>query len=473
MVQASWASGTRGAARGLLEVVGADERVPVLGGGMRRYVNFDNAASTPALECVRDTVDEFLRWYSNVHRGTGYKSRLSSWAFEEARDRVARFVGADPEDAVVLFCKNATEAINKLAHRFPFEKDDVVVTTVMEHHSNELPWRRVARVVHVGVRPDGRVDEEELAGTLARHRGRVRLLAVTGASNVTGYVNPVHSWARLAHEAGAQILVDAAQLAPHRPIDMRAQEDPEHLDYIAFSAHKMYAPFGIGVLVGHRRTFETGDPDVVGGGMVDIVSLENAYWSDLPEREEAGTPDIVGVVALGRAIRALEELGWDAIIGHEADLTATALERLRSIEGVELYGDTDPEHAASRLGVVPFNVRGISHALASAVLSHEWAIGTRNGCFCAHPYVKEILHVTPEDAAAVEGSILARDRSTVPGTVRVSFGIYNTADEVDVLAGALAAVASGRREPGYVLDRERGEYTHPAFPTDFSRSFRF
>ncbi|HEY6100330.1 MAG TPA: aminotransferase class V-fold PLP-dependent enzyme, partial [Anaeromyxobacter sp.] len=195
MVQASWASGTRGAARALLEVVGAEERVPVLGGGMRRYVNFDNAASTPALECVRDTVDEFLRWYSNVHRGTGYKSRLSSWAFEEARDRVARFVGADPEDAVVLFCKNATEAINKLAHRFPFEKDDVVVTTVMEHHSNELPWRRVARVVHVGVRPDGRVDEDELARTLALHRGRVRLLAVTGASNVTGYVNPVHSWA--------------------------------------------------------------------------------------------------------------------------------------------------------------------------------------------------------------------------------------------------------------------------------------
>ena len=461
------------AARPLAEVVGAGERVPVLSGGTRPYVNFDNAASTPALACVRDTVDEFLRWYSNVHRGTGYKSRLSSWAFEEARERVARFVGADPADSVVLFCKNATEAINKLAHRFPFEAGDVVVTTLMEHHSNELPWRRVARVVHVGVDRDGRVDEEALAAALARHRGRVRLLAVSGASNVTGYINPVHAWARLAHEAGAQILVDAAQLAPHRPISLPGSNEGEHLDYVAFSAHKMYAPFGIGVLIGHRRTFETGDPDVVGGGTVDIVSLENAYWSDLPEREEAGTPDVVGVVALGRAIRAIEELGWDTIVRHEAELTALALERLAAIPGVALYGDADPARAAGRLGVVPFNVGGVSHALAGAVLSQEWAIGTRNGCFCAHPYVKEILHVSGDEAAAVERQILARDRSTVPGTVRASFGIANTADEVGVLAQAVRAIAEGRCSRGYVLDVERGEYTHPAFPTDFRASFRF
>ena len=144
----------------LLPVVGAEERVPVLGGKSRRYVNLDSAASTPAFACVRDTVDEFLDWYSNVHRGVGYKSRLSSWAFEGARARVARFVGADPTDSVVLFCRNTTEAINRLAHRYPFRPDDVVLTTLMEHHSNELPWRRVAEVVHVGVTRDGRVDEE-------------------------------------------------------------------------------------------------------------------------------------------------------------------------------------------------------------------------------------------------------------------------------------------------------------------------
>jgi selenocysteine lyase/cysteine desulfurase len=463
----------RSAVSPALAVVGADRTVPVLGGSERRYVNLDNAASTPALACVRDTVDEFLEWYSNVHRGTGYKSRLSSWAFERARDRVARFVGADPKREVVIFCKNATEAINRLAHRLPFGAGDVVITTLMEHHSNELPWRRAARVVHVGVLPDGRVDEADLAARLSENRGRVRLLAVSGASNVTGYINPIHEWARLAHAAGAEILVDAAQLAPHRPIDMRPKGSPEHLDYLAFSAHKMYAPFGIGVLVSNRAVFETGDPDLVGGGMVDIVDLENAYWTDLPDREEAGTPDIVGVVALARAIRAFEEIGWDALIQHESALTAYALERLQSIPGVILYGDTDPSRAGLRLGVIPFNVRELPHALTAAVLSCEFGIGTRHGCFCAHPYVKELLHVTASEARQVETRILARDRSAIPGTVRASFGIYNTSEEVDALADALTAISRRQFRSGYVLDAERGQYTHPDLPADFSSRFDF
>ncbi len=455
------------------DVVGAQESVPLLGGAERRYVNFDNAASTPALRCVRDTVDEFLGWYSNVHRGAGFKSRLSSWAFEEARNRVARFVGADPSDAVVLFCKNTTEAINKLAHRFPFRSGDVVLTSLMEHHSNELPWRRAAEVVHVNLLSDGRVDEQDLEVKLERYRGRVRLLAVTGASNVTGYINPVHAWAASAHAAGAQIMVDAAQLVPHRPIDMRQPGSPEHLDYVAFSAHKMYAPFGVGVLVGSRRTFETGDPDIVGGGTVDIVSLESAYWTDLPDREEAGTPDIVGVVALARAIRALEEIGWSEIVRHETELTAYALRELAANSAVVLYGDADPGRAADRLGVIPFNVRGVPHALAAAVLSSEWGIGTRHGCFCAHPYVKAILHVDEREARQVERQILGRDRSAIPGTVRVSFGLYNTTDEIDALAEALSAIARRDFRAGYVLDRERGEYTHPDMPRDFASRFRF
>src|SRR6266536_4176608 len=441
--------------RTLLEVVGAGEQVPVLGGKTRRYINLDGAASTPAFACVRDTVNEFLNWYSNVHRGVGYKSRLSSWAFDEARRRVARFVGADPTDAIVLFCRNTTEAINRLAHRYPFRSGDVVLTSLMEHHSNELPWRRVAEVIHVGVTSDGRVDEEDLARKLLAYSGRIRLLAVTGASNVTGYLNPVHDWARMAHAAGAEIVVDAAQLAAHRPIAMRPKGDPDHLDYVAFSAHQMYAPFGVGVLVGSRGVFETGAPDIVGGGAVDIVSLENAYWTDLPDREEAGTPDIVGVVALARAIRAFEEIGWEKILRHEAELTAAALERLASIPDVVLYGDSDPANAASRLGVVPFNVRGVPHALTAAVLSCEWGIGTRNGCFCAHPYVKAILRVSESDARSIEKSILARDRRAVPGAVRVSFGLSNTLADVEALGRAVEAVARGAFDRGYVLDPER------------------
>jgi cysteine desulfurase / selenocysteine lyase len=459
--------------RPLVEAIGDNERAPLLDGSSRRYVNLDIAASAPAFACVRDAVDQFLKWYSNVHRGVGYKSRLSSWAYETARDRVGRFVNADPQDSVVLFCRNATEALNRLAHRYPFRPGDVVVTTVMEHHSNELPWRRVADVVHVGLTPDGRVDEEDLDRKLASEAGRVRILAVTGASNVTGYVNPIHSWARKAHAVGAEIAVDAAQLAPHRPISIEPAKDPEHLDYVAFSAHKMYAPFGVGVLVGSRRVFEEGDPDIVGGGTVDIVSLESAYWTDLPDREEAGTPDVVGVVALARAIRALEDVGWDAIIRHEAELTAAALEKLAAIPGVVLYGEADPSAAASRLGVIPFNVTGVPHALTAAILSNEWAVGVRSGCFCAHPYIKSILGVSESAAADLEKSILARDRRAVPGAVRASFGVCTTPADVEALAEAVEAVARGDFDRGYVLDAERGEYTHPKMPSDFARRLSF
>ncbi len=235
----------------------------------------------------------------------------------------------------------------------------------------------------------------------------------------------------------------------------------------------MYAPFGVGVLVASRAAFETGDPDIVGGGAVDIVSLESAYWTDLPDREEAGTPDIVGVVALARAIRALEEIGWERILRHEADLTAAALERLSSIPGLILYGDARPANAASRLGVVPFNVHGVPHALTAAVLSCEWGIGTRNGCFCAHPYVKALLHVSETEGRRVEKSILARDRSTIPGAVRASFGLFNTISDVEALAEALEAISRGDFDPRYVLDPERGEYTHPEYSPDFASRFSF
>jgi len=452
-------------------VVGVDEEVPVLGGGKRRYVNFDNAASTPALKPVLEKVNEFLKWYSNVHRGTGFKSKLSSWAFDRSREKIAEFVKGNQPHRVVIFAKNTTEAINHLAHRFPFKKDDVVLTSVMEHHSNELPWRRVATVVHIGVLPDGRVDEEDFRRKLKEYRDRVKMVAITGASNVTGYINPVDTYARWVHEAGAQFFVDAAQLAPHRPLDMKPLADPGHIDYLAFSAHKMYAPYGLGVLVADRKTFEQGDPDMVGGGTVDIVNLENAYWTDLPDKEEAGTPDIVGAVALAAAIEFFERVGWEVIIGHESDLTAYALERLGNIPGIKLYGDTDPKQSGRRLGVVSFNVGSLPHALVASILSHEWAIGTRNGCFCAHPYVKAIMHVDEVHARKMEQEILHRDRSHLPGTVRASFGIYNTREEIDLLCEAVQAIANGRYRSGYRIDKERGEYYREDVEEAYERYF--
>jgi selenocysteine lyase/cysteine desulfurase len=398
-----------------------------------------------------------------VHRGTGFKSRLSTQAFEDARAAVGRFVGADPGRDVVLFTRNTTSAINLLARRLAPSPESVVLTTQMEHHSNELPWRRVGRVVHVRVGADGGVDEADLRHQLARHAGRVAVLAVTGASNVTGIMNPVHRFADWAHAAGARIVVDAAQLAPHRPLDMRPATDPEHLDFVAFSAHKMYAPFGVGVLVGPRALFLEGEPFEVGGGTVDAVGEGSVAWTDLPDREEAGTPCIMGAVALHAAIRTYREIGWAALAGHEAGLTASALEGMARIPGLTLYGSRE----LPRLGVITFNIAGLPHGLVAAILSHEYGIGSRNGCFCAQGYIRRLLGVGEEQIPLLTRYLASGDRSELPGAVRVSFGLYNTQIEVARLLDALGRISSGRYAQGYRLDPTHGDFVHPDLVADY------
>lgn len=453
-------------------VIGAGTEVPTRDGN-RPYINLDNAASTPTFKPITDSIMSFLQWYSNVHRGTGFKSQLSSWAFEEARDMVARFVGADLNDQVVLFTKNTTEGINMLARRLPVQQDDIILTSLMEHHSNELPWRRVGRVVHVGLNDDGTVSREDFLEKLKEHGSKIKLVALTGASNVSGYINDLDFFASETHRVGARILIDGAQLVPHRPIDMKPHDRKKRIDYLVFSAHKMYAPFGVGVLAGDRDWFEQGDPLTVGGGMVDIVTLEDAYWTQLPEKEEAGTPDIVGVVALGKAIRLFERIGWEAVIAHESELTAYVLAELKEISGVTVYGDTDPARAPERLGVVSFNIESLPHALTAAVLSYEGGIGVRAGCFCAHTYVKSLLGLSDEEARKYELEILNRDRSHLPGAVRASFGLYNTLEEAEAFVAMVRRIAGGDYRRDYVLNKERGEYSAPDLSYDFEKYYRF
>lgn len=349
----------------------------------------------------------------------------------------------------------------------PFKDGDVVLTTLMEHHSNELPWRRVAEVKHIGLNPNGTISKEDFQSKLKQYGSKVKLIAITGASNVTGYINDIDYFACETHKAGAKIMIDGAQFAPHRPIDLKPNDDECKIDYFVFSAHKMYAPFGIGVLISDRETFEQGDPEQVGGGVVDIVTLEEAYWTDLPEKEEAGTPDIVGVVALANIIRMFEQIGWDAIIKHEAELTAYALKKLKEIPEVSIYGDTDTDNVMNRLGVISLNIGDVPHALAAAVLSYEGGIGVRSGCFCAHTYVKELLHVSENDSKLLEEAILNRDRSNMPGTIRISFGIYNTESEIDRFVDIVKKIARGDYQKDYKLNKEKGEY----IPTDFNWDF--
>jgi cysteine desulfurase/selenocysteine lyase len=451
---------------------GLDVAVPVFGGQSKPYVNFDNAASTPALSAVQASVNAFLPYYSSVHRGTGFKSQLSTHAYEQARRTVLNFVGAHPDEHTCIFGKNTTEAINKLANRFPFSSTrDVVLTSGLEHHSNDLPWRDAARTVHVGLTPEGWLDEADFDAQIERYQDRLALVAITGASNVTGYLPDIHRLAEKAHAAGAQILVDCAQLAPHRAVEMRRLSDPAHLDYVAISAHKMYAPFGTGALVGRRDTFERGDPDMKGGGTVEIVTLEDVVWAGPPDRDEAGSPNTVGAVALAAAIHTLQEIGMSEVARHEAQLTAYALQQLQTVPGIEIFGDRDPARAISRLGVIPFRMQAMSHFKVAAILGQEFGIGVRSGCFCAHPYILHLLSLSQEQAQEVRQQMLAGDKREMPGLVRASFGLYNTVQEIDVLTEALTSIRAGKFKGHYVQDTATGEYHLEGWQPDFERFF--
>jgi selenocysteine lyase/cysteine desulfurase len=439
-------------------IVGLHENLPLLDGRLAPYINLDNAASTPPLREVLDAVERFLPYYSSVHRGSGFKSRLSTAAYEQAHDTIARFVGADTTANAVIFGKNTTEAINKLAFRYPLGPGSLVISTEMEHHSNDLPWRGRAEVVRAGVTPEGRLDEEDLDRLLAENGDRVRLLSVSGASNVTGFVQPIHRLARKAHAVGARILVDAAQLAPHRRIDVKPDDDPEHLDYVVLSAHKMYAPFGTGALVGCRDTFLEGAPEYRGGGMVEIVTPTEVHWAGLPDREEAGSPNVVGAVAMAVAAQTLMNEGMDGVARHEASLTAHALEGLKSVPGITLYGESDPGQGDDRVGVIAFNLGSLPHALVAAILGYEAGIGVRNGCFCAQAYVAHLLRLTKPEQANWHRDVLAGDRSGRPGMVRMSLGAYNTTADVDALVAMLQRIAQDDYDGQYYQVRESGDY---------------
>jgi selenocysteine lyase/cysteine desulfurase len=233
----------------------------------------------------------------------------------------------------------------------------------------------------------------------------------------------------------------------------------------------MYAPYGTGALIGRKDVFEAGEPDVRGGGTVDIVTVDSVAWAGPPEKDEAGSPNVVGAVALALAIGELSAIGMQAIACHEAELTAHALRGMRRIRGVHVFGDADPERAAERLGVIPFSVDGVSHFLVAAILGYEFGIGVRSGCFCAHPYVLRLVGLDRAQAEAARARILAGDRREMPGMTRISFGLYNSIQEVDQFLEALAVVAGGKQRGHYTQDRATGEYHPHGWAPDFEGVF--
>jgi selenocysteine lyase/cysteine desulfurase len=433
----------------LVSLVGDGLLVPCVDGRQRPYLNLDSAASTNSLREVAQEVQEFLPWYSSVHRGAGYKSRLATAAYEKARLAAMCFAGRSPGGTdVAIVCRNTTEAINHLAYRLNLSSSDVVVTTVIEHHANLLPWGRLCERRFVECDVDGTFSVTAVEEALAASP-RPKLLAVTGASNVTGWLPPVTDLIDIAHARDIPVLVDAAQLAPHRPL-------PAGADYLAWSGHKMYAPFGAGILLGPRASFSEGDPFLAGGGAVDLVDLEEVSWTEPPEREEAGSPNVLGAVALDAAIGELTRLGWDEIVAHDDRLSIHLREGLATIPGIVLLG---PSLAEPTLPIAAFTVEGLPHALVAARLSAEYGIGLRHGCFCAHPYLMRLLKLDAAEVTAYRRAVLAGDHRNIPGAVRASAGLNTSISDIDRLLAAVAEIASGEKPPvSYTQDPATGDY---------------
>jgi selenocysteine lyase/cysteine desulfurase len=431
--------------------------VPCVDGIERPYLPFDAAASTGALGEVLAAVEAFVPRYSSVHRGAGYKSQLATAAYEDARAAALSFArpgrrtapGQPAGDDVAIICRNTTEALNHLAYRLRLSRRDVVVTTVVEHHANLLPWSRAATCRYVECEPDGTFSLSAVEAALDQ-RPAPRLLAVTGGSNITGWLPETGQIIAAAHHRGIPVVVDAAQLAPHRPL-------PADADFLAWSGHKMYAPFGAGILVGPRSQFADGDPFLAGGGAVDLVDLDEVVWTDPPDREEAGSPNVIGAVALHAAIGALEEIGWPALISHDRSIARSLRHGLASIPGVHLLG---PGLDTETLPVAAFTVQGVPHALVAARLAAEEAIAVRHGCFCAHPYLMRLLGLSREDVRRYRDQVRRGDRSAMPGAVRASAGINTTEDDVQRLLAAVARVAGGHAPVRYDQDLRTGDY-HP------------
>ncbi|MGI5164455.1 aminotransferase class V-fold PLP-dependent enzyme [Spirillospora sp. CA-253888] len=415
-------------------VIGADALVPLDDGTRVPYANFDYAASAPCLEAVHEAVTRALPYYSSVHRGAGYASQVTTAAYEQARETVRTFLGAWRR-ASVLFTRNTTDAMNLLAHAVPAGTTVVVFET--EHHASLLPWKRAVRL------PAPATPAEAIAAAdraLAQAPAGPRLLVVTAASNVTGELWPVRELAEVARRNGARIAVDAAQHVPHRPLDMTALG----LDYVAFSGHKLYAPFGAGVLAGRSDWLRAADPYLKGGGASASVDDhgDTTRWQAEPElRHEAGTPNVLGVIALAAACETLAATGWDALVEHEERLLVRLREGIAAIPGVReltLWGDRNP-----RVGIVSFVVNGWNARDVALTLSGEHGIGVRDGKFCAHPFVRHLLDAPAAAAAgpAGDGADCANGQATA---VRASFGIGSTERHVDRLLAALARIA---REP--------------------------
>ncbi|WP_405829793.1 aminotransferase class V-fold PLP-dependent enzyme [Streptomyces sp. NBC_00105] len=434
-----------------LPVLGRDVTVPLVTGGEVTYAALDYAASAPALQRVWDDVAAYAPYYGSVHRGAGYLSQLSTDLFEQSRVTVAEFLDCRPADQVI-FTRSTTDSLNLLAAVLPADCQVFVFET--EHHASLLPWTN-AQVTYLNAprTPDEAVATLERAladrepspssSSWGDPKGPA-LVCVTGASNVTGELWPVKELAAAAHAHGARIVLDAAQLAPHHPVSVRDLD----VDWVAFSGHKLYAPFGSGVLAGRADWLQQAEPYLAGGGASRKVARRedggvDVEWHTTAARHEAGSPNVIGVYSIASACKALTEAGFDSLVVRERHLIAKVREGLAEVPAVRvlsLFGDEAP-----RVGVISFVVDGWNSSHFAAALSAEYGIGVRDGLFCAHPLVRTLLGSEPQ-AQGECGAPEAAPGERSLNAIRVSFGAGTPDEHVERFVRAVKElVADGAK----------------------------
>lgn len=407
--------------------IGLDEKVCTSDRHLIDTINFDNAATTPPIKSSIEYIKKLSNTYASIGRGTGQKAEITTNLYKESKIFLMNFFNIkDTEKYVVIYVNNTTEGINKLAKTLIKKQDDIILTSRMEHHSNDLPWRSRGKVEYIEVDENGRLIIEDLEKKLEANYGKIKYVSLTGASNVTGYINDIHLIARIVHKYGCKLIIDGAQLVPHRNVDISGKSEDEQIDFLIFSSHKIYSPFGVGVIIGLKEDFIDVDPDYFGGGTVDLVLDNEVTYLPPPEKNEAGTQNFLGVMALVNSLRVINTLGYNYIETHENILLDHIIQGLKSIPKIINYGDT--ENLEDRLGITTFNIENMYHHDVAQILANEKGISVRHGWFCAHPYCRRLMKATEAEAK----EFLTNPRKKMLGMVRVSFALYNTLDEVNI-----------------------------------------
>jgi len=464
------------------DFIGLDTSYTRADGKKTKRIYLDSTASTLMMKAAYNAIESLYNHYANTHSLLHFSAKIATQNYNWAHDRILSFVKADPDKYACFFTgSGATAGINRMARVFrDYHTDrDVVLVSLMEHHSNDLPHRKHAgQVVHIpldnhGGQP-GCINIEILEAELEKHKDRINYIAMTGVSNVTGIINPIYDIAELAHKHGALILVDGAQMAAHLPIKMSGHKNSlRDIDALVFSGHKTYVPGSPGAVICRKDILMSMEPEEVGGGMVDQVHVTRYTITDsFPDREEAGTPNIPGAIGLATAIDVLDKIGMDFIFEEETELINRALAKIKQINGVVIYGETDCK-ICPRAASISFNVRGLDHGLVAAILNDYHNIAVRNECFCAHPYVKEmVIDELEYSREEIENIEIDTDFKVKAGMVRASFGIYSTEEDVNALVAALKDIVAKREEYSelYQLDGT-GTYKHKSFKPEIDELF--